>query len=68
VLGKSKHLPAGVDLEAAKSGLADATSLWEKAQAAFTGGNVEDAVNAAKDTKVKAEAAAAALKLTLPGA
>jgi hypothetical protein len=68
VLGKSKHLPEGVDLAAAKSGLADATSLWEKAQAAATAGNYEDAVSAARDTKAKAEAAAAALKLTLPGA
>ncbi len=67
VLGKSKHLPAGVDLEAAKSGLADVTSLWEKAQAAATAGNVEDAVSAANETKAKATAAAAALKLTLPG-
>jgi hypothetical protein len=67
VLGKSKHLPAGVDLEAAKSGLADATSLWEKAQAAATAGNVEDAVSAANETKAKATAAAAALKLMLPG-
>lgn len=66
VLGKSKHLPAGVDLNAAKAGLADATSLWDKAQKAFGAGNVEDALAAAKDTKAKAEAAAAALKLTLP--
>jgi hypothetical protein len=68
VLGKSKRLPAGVDLEAAKAGLADATSLWDKAQAASTAGNVEDAVSAAKDVKAKAEAAAAALGLKLPGA
>jgi hypothetical protein len=68
VLGKSKHLPAGVDLAAAKASLADATALWDKAQAAFTGGNVEDAVAAAKDTQAKAEAAAAALKLALPAA
>jgi hypothetical protein len=66
VLGKSRHLPAGVDLTAAKTGLADATSLWDKAQEAFKNGNVEDAVTAAHDTKTKAEAAAAALKLTLP--
>jgi hypothetical protein len=66
VLGKSKHLPAGVDLNAAKAGLADATGLWDKAQQAFSSGNVEDALAAAKDTKAKAEAAAAALKLTLP--
>ena len=63
VLGKSKHLPAGVDLEAAKTGLADATAAWDKAQKA---GNVEDAVAAAREAKAKAEAAAAALKLTLP--
>lgn len=63
VLGKSKHLPAGVDLEAAKTGLADATAAWDTAQKA---GNVEDAVAAARDAKAKAEAAAAALKLTLP--
>jgi hypothetical protein len=68
VLSKSKHAPAGVDLEAAKTGLADATALWDKAQAAFNGGNVEDAVAAANDVKAKAEAAAAALKLTLPAA
>jgi hypothetical protein len=68
VLGKSKRLPAGVDLEAAKAGLADATSLWDKAQAASAAGNVEDAVSAAKDVKAKAEAAAAALGLKLPGA
>jgi hypothetical protein len=67
VLGKSRRLPAGVDLEAAKSGLADATSLWEKAQAASNAGNYEDAVSAAKDTKARAEAAAAALQLKLPG-
>jgi len=68
VLGKSKHLPAGVDLAAAKSGLADATSVWEKAQAASSAGNYEDAVSAAKDARAKAEAAAEALKLKLPGA
>jgi len=68
VLSKSHKPPAGVDLAAAKSGLADATTMWGKAQAAFSSGNVEDAVNAAKEVKAKAEAAAAALKLQLPGA
>ena len=67
-LGKGHHVPAGVDLAAAKSGLADATTLWGKAQAAFSAGNVEEAVNAAKEVKAKAEAAAAALKMKLPGA
>ena len=68
VLSKSKHVPAGVDLAAAKTSLADATTLWGKAQAAFSSNNVEEAVNAAKEVKAKAEAAAAALKMTLPGA
>jgi len=68
VLSKSHKVPAGVDLAAAKSGLADATTLWGKAQAAFTSGNVADAVSAAKEVKAKAEAAATALKMKLPGA
>lgn len=68
VLSKSKHPPADVDLAAATSASADATSMWSKAQAAFSAGNVEEAVTAARDVKAKAEAAAAALKLKLPGA
>ena len=68
VLSKSHHVPAGVDLAAAKTGLEDATTLWGKAQAAFTSGNVADAVSGAKEVKAKAEAAATALKMKLPGA
>jgi hypothetical protein len=67
-LSKVRHLPKGVDLAAAKSALADATGLWEKAQAAFAAGKVEEAVNNAKDGKAKAEAAAAAVNLNLPTA
>lgn len=66
MLGKSAHLPAGVDLAAAKTSLADATALWSKAQAAFAAGNVEEAVTTAKSVKAKAEAAAAAIKFSLP--
>jgi hypothetical protein len=62
---KSKKLPNGVDLAAAKSALGDANSLWSKAQAAFSGANIEEAVNTAKQVKTKVEAAAAALKLDL---
>ena len=65
VLSKSRKPPAGVDLAAAKSGLADATSMWDKAKAAFASSNLEEAVNSAKEVKAKAEAAAAALKLEL---
>lgn len=65
ILSKSRKLPAGVDLPAAKSGLEEASSLWSKAQGAFSSGNLEEAVNTAKEVKAKAEAAAAALKLDL---
>ena len=64
-LAKKKHVPKGVDLAAAKSALADATISWEKAQSAFTAGKVEEAVSNAKDSKAKAEAAAAAVNLKL---
>jgi len=65
-LSKTKHVPKDIDLTAAKSGLADATSAWDTAQSAFKSGNAPDAVTAAKDAKSKLESAAAALKLNLP--
>jgi hypothetical protein len=64
-LSKTKRVPKDVDLGAAKSGLADATSAWDKAQGAFKAGNPEDAVAAAKDAQSKIATAAAALKLNL---
>ncbi|HXA35126.1 MAG TPA: hypothetical protein VNW26_02235 [Steroidobacteraceae bacterium] len=64
----SKKMAAGIDLAAAKSGLADASSLWSKAQAAFASGNMDEAVNTAKEVKSKADALAASLKLDLPAA
>jgi len=67
VLGKSRKLPEGVDLEGAKRLLAEAKAMWWQAQAA-AGNNVEDAVATAKKVKERAETAAAALKLQLPGA
>ena len=67
-LAKSKHLPEGVDLAAAKTSIADAASLWSKAQAAFAAGNIEEAMNTANDVKAKAEAAAAAIKMKLAAA
>ena len=62
----NKKLAKGIDLDAAKSGAADATSLWSKAQAAFAAGNLDEAVSTAKDVKTKVEAVAASLKLDLP--
>jgi hypothetical protein len=64
-LSKTKHVPKDVDLGAAKSGLADATAAWDKAQEAFKAGNPADAVTAAKDAQSKVASAAAALKLNL---
>ncbi len=64
-LSKTKHVPKGLDLVAAKSALADATSAWDKAQDAYKSGNPADAVTAAKDAQGKVASAAAALKLNL---
>jgi hypothetical protein len=64
-LSKTKHVPKDIDLGAAKSGLADATSTWDKAQEAFKAGNPSDAVTSAKDAQGKVVSAAAALKLNL---
>jgi hypothetical protein len=62
----SKKLAAGIDLDAAKAGLTDATSLWSKAQAAFAAGTLEEAVNTAKIVKTKIDALATSLKVNLP--
>jgi hypothetical protein len=67
-LAKNKKRPAGVDLNAARTDMAEAQNLWSKAQEAFTPGDVETAVNAAKEAQGKIEAAGAALKLSLPAA
>lgn len=64
-LAKSAHPAASIDLAAAKSGSADATLAWTKAQAAFASGDVEAAVTSAREAKAKAEAAAAAMKMKL---
>ena len=64
-LSKTKHVPKGVDLGAAKNGITNATSAWDKAQEAFKAGNPADAVTAAKDAQGKVASAAAALKLNL---
>jgi hypothetical protein len=69
-LGKkaNKKAAAGIDLDAAKAGLTDTTSLWSKAQAAFAAGNLDEAVSTAKDVKAKITALAASLKVDLPAA
>ena len=60
-----KKAAAAVDLDAAKLSLDQATSLWSKAQAAFAGGNMDEAVRTAEDVKSRVEAVAATLQLDL---
>ena len=67
-LAKSKHPPAGTDVAAAKSAVDEGTASWTKAQAADTAGDTETAVNSGRDAKAKFEAAASAVKMTLPAA
>jgi hypothetical protein len=64
-LSKTKRVPKDVDLGAAKSGLADATAAWSKAQEAFKSGSPADAVASGNDAQSKLSSAAAALKLNL---
>ncbi len=67
MLSKSKKLPAGLDaatVEAAKSGAAEAKSLWDQATAAQASGNMEQAVTAARQVKEKLDAAMAGLGMT----
>ena len=63
---KNHKLANGIDLDAAKSALGDATSLWSKAQGAFGNGNMDEAVSAAKDAKAKLDTLAGTLKVDLP--
>jgi exonuclease VII large subunit len=63
---KNHKLSQGIDLDAAKSALGDATSLWSKAQGAFGNGNMDEAVSAAKDAKAKLDTLAGTLKVDLP--
>jgi hypothetical protein len=61
----SKKMAKGIDLDAAKSALSDATSLWSKAQGAFGNGNMDEAVSAAKAVKSKLADLAMSLKMDL---
>jgi hypothetical protein len=63
---KNRKLAAGIDLDAAKSALSDATSEWSKAQGAFGNGNMNEAVSTAQDVETKLQALAGALKAELP--
>lgn len=61
----SKKLAAGIDLDAARGGLSNASSIWSKAQAAFAAGNLDEAVTTAKSVKTTLEGLASTLKVDL---
>lgn len=71
ILSKSKKLPANVtkeQFETAKTGLAAATQGWTDAMAAYTGGNIVDAVAKANTVKAKTVEALQALGMPVPPA
>jgi hypothetical protein len=63
---KNRKMAAGIDLEAAKSALREATSQWSKAQGAFGNGNLNEAVPTAKDVESRLQALAGTLQAQLP--
>ena len=68
-LGKAKKLPKGMDkaaLTKAQEGLAGIQKSWEEASAAFTGGNLVDAMAKAGGLKEKATEIMGALGLQAP--
>jgi hypothetical protein len=63
---KNRKMAAGIDLDAARSALRDATSQWSKAQGAFGNNNMNEAVPTAKDVESRLQARAGTLKAELP--
>jgi hypothetical protein len=59
----ARRAAGGIDLDAARSGLRSAESLWSKAQAAFATGNLPEAVTAATALDTALDQLAASLKL-----
>ncbi len=65
-LARSRKLPPGVDLAAARSALDEARGLWGKANAAFSASNLEEAIATAEQARARATEAAKALRMPLP--
>jgi hypothetical protein len=63
---KNRKMAAGIDLDAARAALQEATSQWSKAQGAFGNGNMSEAVPTAKDVESRLETLAGTLGAELP--
>lgn len=63
---QNRNMSAGIDLDAARSALRDATSQWSKAQGAFGNGNMSEAVPTAKDVESRLQTLAGTLHADLP--
>jgi hypothetical protein len=71
ILSQSRKLPANLDkakLEDAKGGHEAAVRMWEEAKAAFSGGNVTDALAKGNTVKEKAVEVMTALGMQVPAA
>jgi hypothetical protein len=63
---QNRKMAAGIDLDAARSALRDATSQWSKAQGAFGNGNMSEAVPTARDVESRLQTLAGTLHADLP--
>jgi hypothetical protein len=61
----SRKMAAGIDLDAARGRLSEASSVWSKVQAAFATGNLDEAVTTAKSLETSLEGLASTLKIDL---
>ncbi len=71
ILSQSKKLPENLDkakLEGARGGYEAAAKMWDDAKAAFSGGNVADAMAKAKTVKEKAVEVMTTLGMQVPAA
>lgn len=71
ILSQSKKLPEGMDktkLESAKGGYEAAAKMWDDAKAAYSSGNVTDALAKANAVKEKTVEAMKALNMQVPAA
>jgi len=66
VLTKNKKEAAKVDVAAAQADMTEVSTLWERAQQAYSGGDPETAGETVSEAENKLQAAATAINFTLP--